>query len=223
MSSARATGDHRRAWDAIPWVVNGRASAAEQQWLHEHVQACADCRLELARQRHLHSALAQEIEPVTDVDAGVRRLFKRIDENTDHRTAGGPGGVQRHRWLANSTINHWLVAAVLVEAVGLSALGVGLLWRGTPDGDYQTLSESAPAVRRAAILIVPAASLTLGELQQQLQALNLHVVSGPDAVGAYALAPLGERPDRDAQIAALRALPGMRLVEPIVAPDGQAR
>jgi len=41
------------------------------------------------------------------------------------------------------------------------------------------------------------------------------VVAGPNAVGAYALAPVSARLPLDKQLALLRAAPGMRLVEPI--------
>jgi hypothetical protein len=210
-----AASSHRHAWDAIPWVVNGRASAADQRRVNEHVLVCADCRVELARQRSVQAAVAQEIQPLTDVDAGLKRLFKRIDETTDHRIIAGPGHLVRGRWQGARAINHWLVAAVFIEAVALSALGIGLALRGAPESEYQTLSENPAAPRRATILIVPAPDLQLGELQQQLHALNLGVVSGPTAAGAYALAPQGEQANLDAQIAGLRALPGMRLVEPI--------
>jgi hypothetical protein len=219
----RAAGDHRRAWDVIPWVVNGSASVAEQRLVDEHVRVCADCQHELARQRSLQAAVAQEMSPVTDVDAGLKRLFKRIDETTDHRIATGPGNLVRRRWQGMGAISHWLVAAVVVEAVGLSAMGVALVLRGAPDAEYQTLTETAAASRRATILIVPMPSMQVGELQQQLQALNLTVVSGPNAVGAYALAPQGDQPNQQAQIASLRALPGMRLVEPISMVEGKTR
>jgi hypothetical protein len=210
-------------WDAIPWVVNGSASATDQQLVHAHVLACADCRDELMRQRHLQAQVTQEMDPTTDVDAGLKRLFKRIDENTEHRIAAIPGSLVPRRWQGMGAINHWLVAAVVVEAVGLSALGMALVLGGAPEHEYQTLAESAPAPRRATILIVPAPSMPLGELQRQLHALNLGVVSGPSAVGAYALAPQGEQPNLEAQMASLRALPGMRLVEPIAVGDGGSR
>ena len=218
----KAAGDHRRAWDVIPWVVNGTASAADQQLVQAHVHVCADCRVELARQRRMQTAVAQETPALTDVDAGLKRLFKRIDETTDHRIGAVPGSLARPRWQGMGGINHWLVAAVIVEAVGLSALGVALVLRGASDHEYQTLSESPPTPARATIVIVPAPTMQLGELQQHLHALKLTVVSGPNAVGAYALAPHGESPKQEAQIASLRALPGMQLVEPIVA-EGKSR
>jgi hypothetical protein len=217
----RAAGDHRRAWDVIPWVVNGSASDSEQRLIDEHVQVCADCRLELARQRSLQAAMAQETNPVIDVDAGLKRLFKRIDETTDHRITARPGsGPARRGWHGMAAINHWLVTAVVVESVGLSALGVALVLRGAAEPEYQTLTEAAAGPKRATILIVPVPSMQVGELQQQLHALNLTVVSGPNALGAYALAPNNDQPTQQAQIASLRALPGMRLVEPIAVVEG---
>ena len=50
--------DHLRAWDLLPWVVNGRASAEQVQWVDAHVAGCDDCRAELAWQRSLHRAIA---------------------------------------------------------------------------------------------------------------------------------------------------------------------
>jgi hypothetical protein len=218
----KRAGDHRRAWDVIPWVVNGTASTAEQHLVAAHVQECADCRVELARQRRMQAGVAQETPPLTDVDAGLKRLFKRIDEATDHRLAAVPGSVTRPRRLGIGAISHWLVAAVIVEAVGLSALGVAFMLRGVSEHEYQTLSDAAPTAARATIVIVPAPTMRLGELQQHLHALKLTVVSGPNAAGAYALAPQGEPPNPEAQIASLRALPGMQLVEPIAA-EGKSR
>jgi hypothetical protein len=219
----RAAGDHRRAWDVIPWVVNGSASVAEHRLVDEHVRVCADCRIELARQRSVQAAVAQEMNPMTDVDAGLKRLFKRIDETTDHNIAAAPGSPARRHGQGMGAINHWLAAAVVVEAVGLSAMGVALVLRGAPEPEYQALTETASAPKRATILIVPVPSMQVGELQQQLQALNLSVVSGPNAAGAYALAPNTDQPNQQTQIASLRALAGMRLVEPIAPVDGKSR
>jgi hypothetical protein len=218
----KGAGDHRRAWDVIPWVVNGTASASEQQLVEAHVEQCADCRIELARQRRLQTAVAQEMPAPTDVDAGLKRLFKRIDESADHRIDAAHGSAVRRRWQGIGAIHHWLVAAVIVEAVGLSAFGVAFVLRGATEHEYQTLSDAVPTAARATILIVPAPTMQLGELQQHLQALKLTLVSGPNAVGAYTLAPYGERPNAEAQVASLRALPGMQLVEPIVA-EGKSR
>jgi hypothetical protein len=210
-----AAGNHRAAWDAIAWVVNGSATPAQQRLVEQHAQHCADCRSELQRQRELQAAVAAAPTPALEVEAGLGRLFERIDR------AGAEAAAPaiRTQWAARSVgtgrLTHWLLAAVIVEAIGLSALGLGLLARSGAADDYQALAERGAAVPGATIRIVPAPSMRLDELQQTLHALNLQIVSGPNAAGAYGLAPQSQQPSRDLQLLKLRAVPGMRLVEPL--------
>jgi hypothetical protein len=215
-----AMSEHRRAWEVIPWVVNGSASAAQRRVLDAHLSGCDDCRLELARQRELQSAIASEPSPATsDVDTGLQRLFARIDRASEDGQAA-PAGAQRRepRRAAASGLMPWLAAAVAVEALALAVLGVGLVVRSDPPAPgYVTLSNAA-SNRGATIRIVPAPSLRIDDLQRLLQPLNLQVVAGPNSVGAYDLAPqaAGAGPTaRELQISTLRADPGLRLVEPI--------
>ena len=63
----RATqADHLRAWDLLPWVVNGRATPEQAQWVDAHVATCEDCRAELAWQRWQAGAVADiaTLEPI---------------------------------------------------------------------------------------------------------------------------------------------------------------
>jgi anti-sigma factor RsiW len=217
--------EHRRAWEAIPWIVNGSATDGQRQWVDEHVQACDDCRAEFARQSELQAAIAQESAPVTDAEGGLQRLFQRIDHAADE-AALAPAGVARPRERRSgfSGLVYGLTFAVVVEAVGISVLGVGLLSHTESAPGYRTLSDVPATGARATIRIVPAAGMSLGDLQQLLQGLQLEVVAGPSESGAYALAPVMARASvdnkgLDAQIARLRAAPGMRLVEPIRAPE----
>ena len=217
--------EHRRAWDAIPWIVNGSATDAQRQWLDEHVQACEDCRAEFARQRELQAAIAQESTPVTDAEAGLQRLFQRIDHAADEAALAPAGSARpRERRSGLSVLVYGLTFAVVVEAVGISVLGMGLLSHTEPAPVYRTLSDAPAAAARATIRIVPAAGMSLGDLQQVLQGLQLEVVAGPNESGAYALAPATARASvdnkgLDDQVARLRAAPGMRLVEPIRTPE----
>jgi anti-sigma factor RsiW len=216
------TAEHRRTWDAIPWVVNGSATEDQRRVVEAHVPDCADCRDELARQRELQAAMTSEqATTLTNADAGLKRLFQRIDDaEADAAVASASAPGPRHerrgsaRWLV-----YGLTMAVVVEAIGISVLGMGLLYRAP---DYQTLS--LPAVvtgAQATIRIVPTPGLRADELQRLLQGLNLQVVSGPNAVGAYGLASLAPGAQLDKQLDALRASPGLQLVEPIVQPDAR--
>jgi len=211
-----AASEHRRAWEAIPWVVNGSATTAQRHLLDTHMTACDDCRRELARERELQSAIASEALPaVGDVDAGLQRLFARIDRASEDGQVAATGARRREpRRAAPSSLQLWLAAAVVVEALALAVLGVGLVARSDPAPGYVTLSDGAVG-RGATIRIVPAPSLRIDDLQRLLQALNLQVVAGPNSVGAYDLAPQAEQPARELQISTLRADPGLRLVEPI--------
>lgn len=222
-----AASEHRRAWELIPWVVNGSATAAQRRLLDAHLSTCDDCRLELVRQRELQSAIASELPPaVGDVDTGLQRLFARIDRaGEDSGTAAAATHGREARRGAASGMTLWLTAAVVVEALALAVLGVGLVARSDPVPGYVTLSNGA-ANRGATIRIVPAPSLRIDDLQRLLKTLDLQVVAGPNSVGAYDLAPraAGARQTAlDLQIATLRADPGLRLVEPIDAAPSAPR
>ena len=221
MNPTDTTAEHRRTWDAIPWVVNGSADEEQRRVVETHARDCTDCRDELARQRELQAVMAQEhATTLTNVDVGMKRLFERVDAAQADAAETGASAVAapRERRASTRSLVYGLTIAVVVEAVGISVLGMGLLF-GAPG--YQTLSLPAVAGAQATIRIVPAPGLRADELQRLLQGLNLQVVSGPNAVGAYGLASLAPHAALDKQVAALRAAQGMQLVEPVVQPEAR--
>lgn len=194
---------HRRAWEAIPWLVNGRIDGAERAALASHLGECRDCREELALQQRLHDELARAPTPAVDADAGLARLWQRIDA----QAAMQPAAPAR-AWV------RWLAAAAVLEGVALAALiGASV---ATPEPQYRTLSAPPPAAAPHAIRAVFAADLPLGELHRLLDAADLQIVAGPSEVGVYTLAP---RPDarHDAALERLRADARVRFAEPAVA------
>jgi anti-sigma factor RsiW len=216
-----AASAHRQAWEAIPWLVNDTATAAQRRLLEAHLSACDACRLELARQRELQSAIANAPLPAAgEVEAGLQRLYRRIDRaREDSQAAAAPAPRHQARRAMASGLTQWLAAAVVVEALALAVLGVGLVARSSePAPGYVTLGDGAAGRAAATIRVVPAPSLRIDDLQRLLLTLNLQVVAGPNRVGAYDLAPRSEQPARELQIATLRADPGLRLVEPIDPP-----
>lgn len=200
-----ATGDHHRAWEAIPWLANGSVSTEQRRWLETHLAGCEDCSRELARQRELHAALAT-VQPRADeavVEAGLQRLLQRIDS----------GDVAVAPARREGALARWLAAAVIVESLALTALGLRLGLRSEPG--YVTLSESASPAVAATIRVVPEPNLRVAELQRLLLDLDLQIVAGPNRVGAYDLAPRGGPQPRERQLASLRAEAGLKLVEPL--------
>jgi len=178
---------------------------------------------DLAWQRALRQALAQPQPPLTDADAGLKRLMRRIDEadfEAGSEAVAAPAE-RRVRRRGPGPLVTWLAAAVVVEAIGLSVLGAGLLWRDAAAPAYRTLSAPAGEPATVALRIVPAPALRADELQALLRGLELQVVSGPNAAGAYGLALQARDASAQqlaAKVAALRAAPGMRLVEPVGGP-----
>jgi len=211
------TNDHLRAWEALPWVANGRATPEQAAMVEAHLADCADCRAELDWQRRLHAAMSTGAVPGEDdlaVEAGLQRLMARLDAPGERQPLPGLG--------RNGSRLTWaLAAAVVVQAVGLGVLGLQL---GRPGGDasdatgeYRTLTDAGRAMPSATLRVLPDASMTLSAWHATLQEQGLQVVAGPNSAGAYALAPApatAAHPS-DQVLARLRATPGIRLAEPI--------
>jgi hypothetical protein len=209
---------HRRAWDLIPWVVNGRASGEERRVVEQHLTECADCREEHAFQSRLHTAMHCEAQPGAQAQADVQaaaslqELWQRID--------GARSPVPPLRRRQAGGLARGLLAAVLIEAVGIAALGAALWNREAPPDPgqrYVTLSAAAAAPARATIRAVLAPTLTLGEVQALLGQTRLQIVAGPSEAGVYSLAPLAAGADSAVQptLAQLRSHPGVRFAEPV--------
>jgi hypothetical protein len=211
------TNDHLSAWEALPWVANGRATPEQAAMVADHIAHCHDCRAELDWQRRLQAAMSIGAVPAEDdaaVEAGLQRLMARLDDPVERQPLPGTART-------GSRLTWALAAAVVVQAVGLGVMGLQLgRYGGTdPDaaGDYRTLSEPVSASLAATLRVLPDASMTLSTWQATLQAQGLQVVAGPNAAGAYALAPAAGATARPAAevLARLRAAPGIRLAEPI--------
>jgi len=211
--------EHVPVWEAIPWVVNGRATPSQASLVARHVAQCDDCRAELDLQRRLRAALGASPQQdgvwpdaptdspeEAEVEAGLQRLLARLDDAPEQAPSRlGSAAPGRRVTLA-------LAAAVAVQAVGL---GVLVLRQAPADAPaYTTLSETARP-SRATLRVLPDTAMTLAEWQALLQALGLQVVDGPNAAGAYALAPTPGGPPRAPAeaVARLRATPGIRLAE----------
>jgi hypothetical protein len=214
------THSHRRAWETIPWIVNGSASAEDIRATHEHLRQCADCRKTLAFEQTLHAALAQPQANPGDAAQGWQRLSAQLK---DKPMAGGHSNIsesEQARAPASGLVR-WLAAAVIVEALALGAV-VSSSWinrlERTPVDAYRTLSQPDPVVRNAPTFrVVLSGDMTLEQLHDLLNSAHLQVVAGPSEAGVWSLAPA----DNAATVAnegALKRLRGssqVRFAEPI--------
>jgi hypothetical protein len=215
-----ANGVHRRAWDAIPWIVNGSASDEQRRALDAHLRDCGDCRDEFERQRVLHAALSAPgaVPDAPELEHGLAKLMARIDDESTEGAWVAAEAVPRRRPVIAALVCA-LAGAVVIEAVGIAILAVDR--RGDADAPYRTLTQAPASVPQATLRIVPAPTMTMAELQQLLLGLHLQIVAGPNEAGAFALAPLAGPPSVESQLARLRAVPGVRFAEPIAAREAQ--
>jgi hypothetical protein len=220
------TSVHRRTWDQIPWILNGTLPEAELRLAAQHLQSCSDCREELEFQRHVAQSLSAGEPADMDPQGSWERLRARIEADSEagseallaaplnvlspaQQPAHQPTHQPTHqRWMG------WLVAAMVVQAVGLGLLGNALWSRqagpavATP-AVYRTLSaaaESAVAVAPT-IRVVFAADLNVGQMQTLLNRSGLQVLSGPSSAGVWSLGP-GDDSNHTATQAALQQLRG---------------
>jgi Putative zinc-finger len=220
---------HRQVWDLIPWVAAGSASNADQQQVQQHLVDCDDCRQEMAFHQDLvrgmrqHPATASAQGSDEAAEAALQRLWARVAHHSGHTaTPALVAAVVNTRPPAHHT--RWLMAAVLVQAVGLAALA-GLLLNNWREAHYQTLS-TPPATTTTAVQLrlVPAPTMPLGQLSALLALHGLQIVdsNADGTVLGLTLTPAASTPAALQALAVqLRAAPGVLLAEPTAAALGR--
>jgi anti-sigma factor RsiW len=208
---------HRHTWDQIPWMVNGSLPESARLSVQTHLENCADCREELEFQRRLAAAVESGSSVCeSDSQDSWQRLRARID-------AAGRSGRPRHgqrrgRGLSGEWIP-WLVAAMVVQAIGLGALAT-VLWSkpaASSGAVYRTLSAPTASQGNATIRVVFAPDVSVGTMQAVLAAAGLQIQSGPSSAGVWSVEPVRDS-NRSATQVALRELrdsPQVRFAEVI--------
>jgi hypothetical protein len=204
---------HRRAWDAIPWFVAGSAGAAERALLQQHLPQCADCRSELQFQQQVRAAMRAGAPAPADPEPALQRLLARIDAAASAdvppaQVAPAPRARSSPSW------TRWLVAAVVLQSVGLGAAMLSLRGPGR-DAEFRTLSTPAAAAPRPMLLLVPAPGMDFAALRQALGETGLAIVEiAPDAGSLGLTAQDGRWRTAQDALPRLRSLPGVLLAEP---------
>ena len=204
MNSGR---DCVRAWEAMPWVLQDSATQKQRDWLQSHLAQCESCRAEFAQQNRLRRAMALPSDVVVDANVGLKHLLSRLDA-PGQQDAG-------HAMRSGNRLSRALIAVVLIQALGIGALSMQW-WSTGGNPPYQTLAQAPSPPAAGAIRVVPDAAMTLADWNALLHTLRLQVVSGPNAVGAYAVAP-ADSTSTTQVLQQLRATRGIRLAEPVAA------
>lgn len=194
-----------RAWEAMPWVLQGSATQEQNASLESHLAQCAACRAEFNQQSRLRLAMSLPSDISVDANVGLGRLLARLDTPEPQEV--------RLRQRSGTWLSRALVAVVLLQALGIGALGLKL-WSVDGSPLYRTLSQESLPAAPGAIRVVPDAAMTLADWNALLHVLRLNVVGGPNDVGAYTVAPAGSTSVPRDTLQQLRATRGIRLAEP---------
>lgn len=199
----RMHANHEHCWELIPWVVNGRATDAEQRAVLTHAESCSECLDELQRHRALHNHMRGSDDVIPAPNASLQKLLAQIDE----RPKAEPVEPRRLK-------RPWLIAALWLQWVAIAALA-SALFTTVRQPEYKTLSTPTPEVSdpRAAVRVVFAPEASLSQVNELLRRIEGTIIAGPSEAGVYTLsAPAGK--DVQQIILTLRAHPDVLFAEP---------
>jgi putative zinc finger protein len=192
--SPRIPDTHAEAWALLPWLANGRLASEDREWVEAHVQGCAECRAELAAQRLIDSHVAGEESSsprhaASDEQRSFNKLWARI-EAAESASAPivGTGSVSMPAPRSSRTVR-WLAAAVVVQALGLGALGLAFS-NGNRAGDDGIVTVTTPAntgsrANAPTVTLVFEPGTSISTINTLLTHQGLSIVSGPGASNNY--------------------------------------
>jgi putative zinc finger protein len=182
--SPRIPDTHAEAWAMLPWLANGRLHASDREWVEAHVVQCAECRGELEAQRKIATQIQRDASP--DKESEEQRSFNKLWARIEASEAAAPaaGAVTSGPVSRTSRTVRWLVAAVVVQGVGLALFGFNAMQndssRFVTVADAPTERLNAPAVR-----LVFAANASMADINTLLTHQGLSIVSGPGTSGNF--------------------------------------
>ncbi len=181
---------HIRAFELLPWLINGTLAGAEREAVEQHVRACIVCRRELKEQQRLHASVRARRTADVSAEAGFDRLDSELDAEAEADAA-------RPRWrIRYATASKFAVAA----AAGVAVLATLLWLTPLPNVDresYQTLA--TPPADAALVDIVFADETTAAEMQDLLADIDGEIVAGPSRLGRYSVRVASD-PSSDQQL-----------------------
>lgn len=166
---------HTRAFELLPWFINGTLADAERVAVEQHVRACIVCRREIKEQQRLYASVRARRTADVSAEAGFDRLDSELDAAT----------ITRPRWrFTYATATKFAAAA----AAGVAVLAILLWFTPLPNLDrdgYQTLA--TPPADAALVDIVFADETTAAQMQDLLADIDGKIVAGPSRVGRYSV------------------------------------
>lgn len=209
--------DHRRAWELLPWYVNGSLDGDELERFEEHLGGCDACRREIAVEERWAREIRSSEELVYSPDRALAELRARLAaaERSDAPASHGRDSRLARLWRrASGETSGALRFAVLAQAAAILALVAVLSLEPAPS-EFRTVSDPVAEFRTdgAMVRVVFAEGVTEPELRELLLAADARFVDGPSPRGVYTLEVPRERVE--SAVEALRRDAQVRLAEPL--------
>ena len=215
------TSAHDECWLLLPWLANGRLSAAPRARAEEHVSECAQCARELEAQRLLCAALTEPERITYAPGPAFRKLMARID---GAQRPAAPVRVPARVGAAATLGAAWRPPGLAWAATFALTVGLGILvatanrWS---QPSYVTVTSDARAAPDV-LHIAFERSLPVGDVEELLRSAGARVVEGPGGNGVFGITPAGVSdahaglvsPEMRALAARLSADPRVRWIEP---------
>ena len=213
--SGRIPDTHAEAWAMLPFLVNGRISAQDREWVEAHVQACEECRREMETQQPLAKEMrASEAPYASSEQRAFAKLWTRIeasenavpvDEDVSARAAAPRRTVR------------WLAAAVFVQAIGLALLGVIAVNNSNSAQDFRTVTNAEARQMGPAVRLVFTANASMRDVTEILSSQGLQLVGGPHGPGVFtaAVADASSKTSAETIAKALQENSHVQFAEPI--------
>lgn len=186
---------HEETWLLLPWLANGRLSAAERELAEEHVRSCRACEQELAVQQRMCEAFTAPERVIYAPGPSFRKLLERIDADGDLQRPSAAVAPARGSFARNrlNSVALWRPpglawAASFLLFFGLTGVIATAYHWSRPV--YQTHTEAA-AVSPNVLHIAVDRRLTIGDVEEILRTNGARIVEGPGSTGVLGVMPEG--------------------------------
>ncbi len=174
---------HDRAFELLPWLVNGSLAGSQRDTIEQHTRDCLVCRRELKQQQRLRSAILAQPAVHISRQSGFDKLLQTLDEPPIIPVVRTPAGRSARQMPSFARF-------AFVGTTGAILLA-GLLWLVPPfstsmgqSGGYRTLPEIA-GERDRALDIAFVDSVMASQMQDVLTEIGGEITAGPSDIGRY--------------------------------------
>ena len=218
--------DHEKAWEILPWYVNGTLEGHEQEFVARHILRCQSCADEVVRCESIATAVRSSEEAKrTPSPEHFARLMEQIERGS---ASAAP---QRWRILVREWIEKIRLAfqetpslfrwALAGQTVAIVMLAAAITWQASlaPSLLYQTLSDAGSGSEpgRVTLRVAFTDDITEREIRTLLESVRATIVAGPSPMAVYTVALAADDREAPAQtqerLALLRSHPKVRLAE----------